>query len=211
MWFSIAVNLSMQIKTEQNGCFYFERKSAIATLIHKGGSCGTSCLCMTLTDPVIYPGWHFLVVFITFTGCTRFLFYQQNAVRVWAVSRSYDRREPSVFHHSWDWTEPPGRHWDRKENDKNGKGNVKKQTRIGLSFRYIYAQTIKHTHAHDIPSVSWTSFIRKQYDTFLCFTQANHKLFVSDMKSWKQSWMLHLTSLCHLNGVSGISCKILNY
>lgn len=116
---------------------------------HKGGSCGTSCLCMTLTVPVIYPGWHFVVVFITFTGCTCLLFYQQNAVRVWAVSRSYDRREPSVFHHSWDWTEPPGRHWDRKENDKNGKGNVKKQTRIGLSLG-IFTHRQSNTRTHTI-------------------------------------------------------------
>lgn len=141
-----------------------EIPATTATLIYRGGSRGTSWLCMTLTVPVVDPGGHFLVVFISFSGCTCFLFYQQNAVRVWAVSRSYDRREPSMFHHSWDWTEPPGRHWDRKENDQNGKGNVKKKAHTYRSFMYIYAQTLKHTHAlalvNDILSVSWTSFIR---------------------------------------------------
>lgn len=75
-----------------------------------------------------------------------FLFFAKHASKVWAVSRSNDRREPSVLHHCRNWTKPPGRHWDCQENDQNGKGN--KLDTCGfilnvnkLAFHFLYQHT----------------------------------------------------------------------
>lgn len=112
--------------------FYLKQGSPAATSKHQSGSRWPSRMYGTLTFPVGVsshisalrlrrpttrqrekPPIHF--VWSRFCG--------QNAAEVRAVSRQDGRREPSVFHHRRNRTEPPGRPGDRQENDQNGKGN----------------------------------------------------------------------------------------
>lgn len=89
-----------------------------------------SWMCSPLTVPVGFSR-HTSQLSLRATLCKillptvvfRFLFCEQNAFKVRAVSRSNDRRKPPVLHHRWNWSKPPGRHWDCQENDQDGKGN----------------------------------------------------------------------------------------
>lgn len=70
-------------------------------------------------------------------------FCGRNAAEVRAVSRQDGRREPSVFHHRRNRTEPPGRRGDRQENDQDGKGNKKKKkTAEGILVCFQRGQSV---------------------------------------------------------------------
>ncbi len=126
----------------------------------KNGSTCTSWKSGTLTVPVaVFRNTSALYLrlplcsVIIFSGCLCFLFCDQNAFKVWALSREDDRGKQSMFHHSWDWTKPPRRHWDCQENDQNGKGNKLNscrgflQVNMWFFFSFILVFNIQFTPA----------------------------------------------------------------